>query len=73
MTSAPGFITLHDGEANRRKFPDGKPVQVRAQSIDMLRGYPDERVRTVISVHGAYLHVIETEEQIFSLMEDGTQ
>ena len=63
------FITVHDGEAPRRKFPVGRPVQVRASSIDTLRGYPDGHVRTVLGIHGSYLHVTETEDEMLALIE----
>lgn len=62
------FITVHDAEVSARKMPEGRPVRVRADSIDTLRGYPDGRTRCVVGVNGSYLHVVETEEQILNLI-----
>lgn len=62
------FITVHDADVSKKKFPDGKPVRVRAQSIDSLRPYPEGRTRTVLGIHGSYLHVTETEDEIVALV-----
>lgn len=59
-----GFITVTDAEVKNRHYPDGRPVMVRASSIDSIRPYAEGRVRCVLGIHGSYLHVRETEEQI---------
>ena len=62
------FITVHDAESSKRRFPEGRPMRVRADSIDSLRGYPDGRARTVLGIHGSYLHVTETEDEVLHLI-----
>lgn len=62
------FITVHDGDVSKKWWPDGRPVRVRADSIDTLRGYPDGRIRTVLGIRGSYLHVMETEDEILALI-----
>lgn len=63
------WITLHDAESNKKRFPGGRPVRVRADAIFSLRGYPDGRERTVVGIGGGYyLHTIETEEQVLALV-----
>lgn len=60
------FITVHDANSSKKKFPDGRVMRVRADSIDTMRPYPDGRARTVLGIHGNYLHVTETEDEIIA-------
>lgn len=62
------FITVHDSEVSKRRWPEGRPIRVRAESIDTLRGYPGGRTRTVIGINGSYFHVTETEDEILALI-----
>lgn len=66
--SAPRFITVHDATASKRQWPLGRPVRVRADAIDTLRPYPEGTTRTVLGIHGVYLHVTENESQILRLL-----
>jgi hypothetical protein len=67
-TAGPMFITVHDGNVSKKRFPDGRPMQVRADSIDSMRGYAEGRVRTVLGIRGSYLHVTETEDQLIAMI-----
>jgi uncharacterized protein YlzI (FlbEa/FlbD family) len=58
------FITLHDADSPKKKWPLGRPVTVRASSIDTIRGYPDGRTRAVVGIHGQFLHVTERESEV---------
>jgi hypothetical protein len=68
MAELARFITLHDANSSKKKFPEGRVMRVRADSIDTLRPYPDGRARTVLGIHGNYLHVTETEDEILALV-----
>lgn len=62
------WITLHDGDASKRQYPDGRPVWVKADAITVLRGYDEGHVRTVVGVNGSWLHVTETKDEILSMI-----
>lgn len=67
------FILLHDAATSKKKYPEGKAVYVRPDSIDILRGYKDGRVRTVVGVRGQFLHVTESVHVIMKKIERAKQ
>lgn len=62
------LVVVHEDVHNRRKWPEGRPVTVRASSVDTLRGYPAGTTRCVLGIHGQFLHVRETHEEMVVLL-----
>ena len=64
------WITVHDADVSpkNKKWPEGRPVRVRADAISTIRPYQDGRARTVLGINGSYLHTTETEDEILEMI-----
>jgi hypothetical protein len=62
-----GWFIVHDhATAKPKKDKPGAPLRVRAASVDAVWGYGD--ATSTIVMHGAYLAVTESAEEVLALV-----